>query len=232
MKKLTLIVFLIVSAVLESFYDKTPVEKNNENKVGVWKTYEDFKNGNLTDLGSVTENPNAWRDFGVFFEKEHIMPSTTKYWGMRRPYWDYKKNSFVNHAIPVPNTSTPIHFYKGGRWQIMINPMPIGIYYLTGEVRYTADGNLQATSAVSVIAAKGDGEAVQTNGMSVSTEEGNAIRAFFDDDPDIQKAFDAEYSKARGGSKHLVVLAKYAVLYNKKHTPGYVSRLKEYIKTK
>jgi|GEM_PF-4679659 len=214
MKKVAMLVIVISALSMQSFYTKTACESNNENRIGVWKTYEDFVNGNLTDLGAVNENPNIWKDGILFFEKEHIDPATTQYWGMRYPCFEFKTTGFSNRRVPIPNTSKPVHFYNGKEWNIEIAPMPIGVY--------------SQPDAFEMLAVKGKGEPVVTNGVRTTAAESTALSEFFADDEEMQTAFNTDYAKAKGGSGHYKVFSEYAKAYNAKHTQGYEASLKDY----
>jgi hypothetical protein len=216
MKKLSILVLLISSLSLESFYPRTACESNNENRIGVWKTYEDFVNGNLTDLGAVSENPNVSKDGLLFFEKEHIDPATTQYWGMRYPCFDFKPSGFANRRVPIPNTSKAVHFFNGKEWNIEIAPMPIGVY--------------SRPDAFEMLAVKGSGDPVITNGVRTTAAEATALSEFFAGDEEMQASFDADYARAKGGSAHYKVFVDHAKAYNAKHTPGYEASLKDYQK--
>jgi hypothetical protein len=109
-----------------------------------------------------------------------------------------------------------VHFYNGKEWNIEIAPMPIGVY--------------SQPDAFEMLAVKGTGEPVVTNGVRATATEARELSAFFADDEDMQRSFDADYAKAKGGSGHYKVFAEYAKMYNAKHTSGYEASLKDYQK--
>jgi hypothetical protein len=233
MKKLIVTLALLVGFItMESFYQKEASSKNDENKIGVWKTYEDYSNGILTDMGAVTENTNSWKDHGIFFAKGHVMPETTKYWGARIPQFEYKKGSFVHHDLPQDNTSLPVRFFEGKTYHIMVSPMPIGIFYRGGGkpmIKYDDNGDVidlknLSEDDVFFYVCKGKGPVVRTH-------EREETRAMFKDDPEILKDFDNDETfkgHIQTSTKQTIVFIKYVMKYNKKHTPGYISTIKEY----
>lgn len=221
---------LLALASLESWAPSdTPADADN--KIGVWKTYADYVSGNLTDLGSTVENPNYWKDSGIFFDKEKVMPATTQYWGARVPQTNLKPGSFVRHEIPEPNTSVPKRFSDGKDYRIMINPMPIGLYTRGGHavLKYDAKGDVIDLKVV-------DNKDVffyvgKADGKVISTHERDAARSMLEDDPEILKAFDKDETfkgHAMTSTKQTIVFLKYMIRYNRKHTPGYVAEVKEY----
>lgn len=233
MKKLMMTAALIMGMVaMESFYQKEASAKNDENKTGVWKTYDDYVSGNLTEMGAVTENTNSWKDHGIFFAKGHVMPETTKFWGARIPQFELKKGSFVHHDLPQENTSLPVRFAGGKIYHILVSPMPIGIFF-TGAgkpvVKYDDNGDvidLQNPSEYDAFfyVSKGKGEMVRTH-------EREETRAMFKDDPEILKDFDNDETfkgHIQTATKQTIVFIKYVMRYNRKHTPGYISTVKEY----
>jgi len=238
MKKLMIAMAMIMALIPMESFSPAETSPNDANKIGVWKTYQDFVDGKLTDLGQVTENSNQWNDGGIFFDKEHVMPETTKYWGARIPQFELKKGSFVHHDLPQPNTSIPCRFFEGKKYYMIFNPMPIGVYskfvptkYTGVNMEYDANGNVTGGKQYSddyIMVGNGDGPLQQFKGKE-------SARFVFDDDPEIQKEYDND-EQFKGhvltGVKAMMVFQKYAIKYNKKHTPGYKHEIKEWRKVK
>jgi hypothetical protein len=216
---------LLVLPFAESFRLMVPAP-NDDNKLGVWKTYDDFVKGNLTDLGEVSENPKAVKDQMIFFAKEHIDLKGTKYWGGRVPRFDRKSTTFSDREVPRPNTSIPERFDKGFEYRILFNPMPIGVFFMGDKPRVKWDKNGDPSVTIYdgltyIYFAKADGPVVSMPN-----------RAYFDDDAEVQQAFDKDpaFKGKAYTEKQGLAFIKYVLFYNKKHTAGYKPEIMEYRK--
>lgn len=211
---------LVALFCLTFFLPKTfQITSDPDNKIGVWKTYDDYAKGKLTDLGEVTENHNSWKDKGVFFDKEHIMPETTKYFGARIPYCHLKPHSFVYHDIPEPGTSRPVRFINGKEYTFMLDPKPIGVFTLGWSFKAEFDDH----DDIQKITIDGSPEIFATKGNSEPVEvlDKQTCRNMFADDPAILKMYDNDEVSFKGytsqKTKDVCIFLKYARKYNRKH---------------
>jgi hypothetical protein len=211
----TLVALLCLTFFLPKTFQTT---SDPDNKIGVWKTYDDYAKGKLTDLGEVTENHNSWKDKGVFFDKEHIMPETTQYFGARIPHCHLKPHSFVYHDIPEPGTSLPVRFINGKEYTFILDPKPIGVFTL-GAFRAVFDDHddiqqITVDGPIFILATKGSSEPIEV-------VDKQTCRNMFADDPAILKMYDNDEVEFKGRTtqktKDVTTFMKYARKYNRKH---------------
>ena len=206
MKKFIITASLLLGLIAMESFRQSSSQDDKEIKYGVWKSYQDYINGHLTDLGHVIDRNK--------FEQEEVNPKNTKYWGAKIPLFSLQKNKF----LPQKGSVTFVRFADGRALDFLISPNPIGIFS-KGNIKLQYDENKDVAGCnmegdITLYASKENGEVV-------SIHDTKKIRSFFDDDPEIQNAFDTENATVHTntGSKHFLYFAKYAVRYNRKHGP-------------
>lgn len=225
MKKIALISIMLPALILmESFVPQSAASETQKGRVGVWKTYEDYANGHLTDLG---ENRLVSIKHTLTFDKETIDTKETKYWGAN-VYGEIieLKSRRMKSAIVT------WRFVGGEVYKAVISPMPIGVYMDKKDyvyVGYDEKGDVVDLKNLNPIDNQGHQQSMffyasKGNGEMLKINEREKCRKFFEDDPEILKDFDNDDTfkgQVKTNPKKDVVFLKYAVRYNRKHTPGY-----------